>query len=199
MSRRKHAFRWFWAWEDAAEERWLEEMELKGWHLVSGPLPTYCFEEGAPARVRYALDYRTDRANSLELGEYLKLCSDAGWERVMEYSGWQYFRTTSADAPDLYTDSASRIAKYERLLKFLALIAMLTMCANLPWMMGPATIEPSRALFEALRCVVGLLCLLWVYVLVRLSLFVRKLKRDAGDAGTWPALGDARQGKAPKS
>ena len=48
MNKRKHVFRLFSAWNDAKEERWLEEMAQTGWHLVSGPI-VYCFEEGAPA------------------------------------------------------------------------------------------------------------------------------------------------------
>ena len=47
--------------------------------------------------------------------DYLKLFRDAGWERVLEVGGWQYFRTASKDAPEIYTDSYSRIAKYHRL------------------------------------------------------------------------------------
>jgi hypothetical protein len=194
MSKRKHVFRWFWAWNDDAEERWLEEMALSGWHLVSGPI-LYCFEEGAPGRVRYALDYRSERA---DLEEYVKLCSDAGWEKVFDFAGWQYFRTSSAAAPELYTDARSRIAKYQRLWGFAALIALTTLGANLPWMLGSPDIEPSRALFEALRCTVGVVGLLWVYILARLALFIRKLKREAGDADNWPGSGSARQGKASK-
>lgn len=175
MSKRKHVFRWFWAWNDDAEERWLEEMAASGWHLVSGPI-WYCFEQGAPAHVRYALDYPPQNA---ELQDYLKLCSDAGWERVLQFSGWQYFRTSSLDAPDLYTDANSRIAKYNRLLSILVLLAITTLCGNLPWMLGPSNIEPSQALFEALRMTMVIVGVLWVYVLVRLSLFIRKLKREA--------------------
>lgn len=31
--------RWFSAWNDRREERWLEEMAREGWHLRSGPFP----------------------------------------------------------------------------------------------------------------------------------------------------------------
>ena len=176
MSTRKHVFRLFSAWNDYAEARWLEQMAQSGWHLVSGPI-LYCFEKGAPARVRYALDYRSE---SSELPEYLKLCSDAGWERVMEVAGWQYFRTASADAPEIYTDSSSRIAKYRRLWTVAILLATTTMGANIPWLLSSSAGPRDWALIAALRWLVALIGIAWVYVFVRLAIFIRKQEREAG-------------------
>jgi hypothetical protein len=97
MSKRKCVFRLFSAWNDAKEERWLEEMAQAGWHLVSDPV-VYCFKEGVPAQMRYRLDYRSERSG---LDEYLRLCKDSGWERVFSFAGWQYFRTASDTAPEI--------------------------------------------------------------------------------------------------
>lgn len=57
MNKRKHVFRLFFAWNDAKEERWLQEMAQTGWHLVCGPI-VYCFEQWVPAQMRYRLDSR---------------------------------------------------------------------------------------------------------------------------------------------
>jgi len=131
MSERKCVFRLYTAWNDDKEERWLEEMARSGWHLVSGPFP-YTFERGAPAEIRYRLDYPPQDSN---LPEYLRLCHDAGWERVCESAGWQYFRTASAEAPEIYTDNASRIGKYRRQMVICLFLAITTTLPNIPGML----------------------------------------------------------------
>ncbi len=35
MAERVIEHKWFWAWQDDKEERWLEEMSERGLHLVS--------------------------------------------------------------------------------------------------------------------------------------------------------------------
>jgi hypothetical protein len=174
MSKRKHVFKWFSAWNDNREELWLEQMAGSGWHLISGPI-VYCFEQGAPAQVRYRLDYRSNAAG---LDEYVNLCRDAGWERVFQFAGWQYFRTASPDAPEIYTDSSSRIAKYERLWVVAVLLSITTMAGNIAMAISPATGLHSSAFFGAYRWFIAALCVVWVYALARLAIHIRNLKRN---------------------
>jgi len=182
MSKQRRAWRWFSAWNDDKEEHWLEKMAQEGWHLVSGPFP-YCFEQGAPANVRYRLDYRSSDKG---LEEYLSLCSDAGWERVCQFSGWHYFRTARADAPEIYTDLESRIAKYRRLLGVAALLAVTTMAANYSVLSDSG----HDRVVLVIRWVVVVLAVLWVYILSRLALHIRGLKRRS--SGCWPPSQPAR-------
>ncbi|MBC7686448.1 MAG: DUF2812 domain-containing protein [Bdellovibrionales bacterium] len=48
---------------------------------------------------------------------------EAGWEMVGEILGWHYWRKTVANgkAEEIFTDKASKIEKYRRLLTMLAL------------------------------------------------------------------------------
>jgi len=163
----------FFAWNDAKEERWLEEMAQAGWHLVSGPI-VYCFELGAPAQMRYRLDYRTESSG---LDEYLKLCKDSGWERVFSFAGWQYFRTASATVPEIYTDAASRIAKYRRLLNTSVLLAVTSMAANIVLVIDSFRdrSDPVEIIF---RWVVAALALAWIYTLGRLFIHIGVQKRS---------------------
>ena len=174
MKERKRVFRWFWAWNDEKEERWLEQMALSGWHLVSGPV-IYTFEQNAPARVRYRLDYQPKKKN---LDEYLRLCRDSGWERVLEFAGWQYLRTASPDAPEIYTDMDSRIAMHRRLLTVCVVLAVLAVVTNLNTLLGgPGHPESRSFFFVGLRWMVVAIICLWAYILGRMLLHIRSLKR----------------------
>lgn len=175
MSEFKRVFRLYWAWEDEKEERWLEQMASQGWHLVSGPL-LYKFARGVPAQVRYRLDYPPQDQN---LQEYLRLCSDAGWERAMEFSGWQYFRTASPTAPEIYTDKVSRIAKYRRLLSLSLLLSCTTM---FPVYLSVINYSPGplahNILLWAVRCMCASLSAIWIYIVVRLWIHIQHLTRQ---------------------
>ena len=53
-------FRLFWAWQDEAEENWLEKMSQKGYHFSSvSPPGFYTFSAAEPKNYIYRLDYQT--------------------------------------------------------------------------------------------------------------------------------------------
>ena len=109
--------KWFWPWQDENEEAWLRNMSKKGWHLFSLGLPCiYKFRAGEPRDYVYRLDYQTFRKKDKQ--EYQQLFHDAGWEHVGEVSASQYFRKEAqeGEAPEIFTDVESKIAKYKRVL-----------------------------------------------------------------------------------
>ncbi len=176
MSKRKKVYRWYWAWNDKKEESWLEEMARSGWHLVGGPFP-YIFEEGAPAETRYRLDYPPQNT---DLTEYLRLCRDAGWERVFQFSGWQYFRSISQEAPEIYTVVASRITMFRRLLGVCVVLFLCTMTGNIFALFDNTTGSHARIMVrEMFRWIVVGLLGIWVYIFARLWLHIDKLKRSS--------------------
>jgi hypothetical protein len=110
--------KWFWTWEDDKEETWLAQMAQQGLHLVRpGLFGQYTFSACEPRTVVYRLDFvqsnKKDEA-------YFQLFRDAGWEHVGEMMGWQYWRKEIVDSkvPEIFTDKASKIQKYQRLLAF---------------------------------------------------------------------------------
>lgn len=161
--------RWFWAWDAAKEERWLESMAREGWHLVSGGI-VFRFVKGAPAEVRYRLDWRT--GTNAALKEYFDLCRDAGWQRVCSFGSWYYFRATDPSAPELYTDRESLAGRDKRLIALLAILAI-------PQALSLST---ARPLWDGLpshapwlhAAVLALL----LYAIVRLALHIRRLRQD---------------------
>lgn len=113
--------KWFWAWQDDREEAWLSEMARQGLHLrQASPFGQYTFVSGPPRAMAYRLDFITQ---SKKNPDYFQLFQDAGWEHVGEMSGWQYWRKEIVDGrvPEIFTDNASKVQKYQRLLGFLVI------------------------------------------------------------------------------
>lgn len=137
--------RWFWSWNDIAEEKWLQDMSTQGLHLKEIENPCfYVFEKGDPQNYVYKLDYRLNSAMFSHVGwfaladksspqksdeqEYFQLFKDAGWKYVGEGKSWQYFRQSEREGQnqELYTDQSSKQVKYRRQVFFqLAIIAMI--------------------------------------------------------------------------
>ena len=173
MSEEKRVVRMFFAWEDDREERWLEQMAAAGWHLVKGGI-VFRFRRGEPAAVRYRLDYR--ERFKLDRDEYYGLFRDAGWEPVGDFFNWHYFRSpAAAQAPEIYSDTASRVDKYRRLLWLMLMVAVMNVpnAVNLLLLL-PLSGKPWRWL--------GLLnlaaAMLVGYGALRLALTIRRLKRQ---------------------
>lgn len=108
-------FKWFWAWQDDKQEAWLEAMSREGLHLQSfKAFGRYVFEQGAPRKYIYRMDF--DRTSGKD-SDYFHLIQEAGWERIIEVAGWQYWRKEACEGktPELFTDTESKIRKYQRL------------------------------------------------------------------------------------
>lgn len=118
--------RWFWPWQDAKEEGWLESMSQAGWHLKSVGLPcVYLFGRGEPSNYTYRLDYMP--ADKAKFTEYLQIFQDAGWEYIGEMSNWRYWRkqVSEGETAEIFTDTESKIRKYQRLLAYLGFFLVL--------------------------------------------------------------------------
>ena len=165
-------FKWFWAWQDEAEEEWLREMSNKGWHLKQIGFPTiYTLESGEPVDYVYRLDYRSYW--KMEKEDYLQLFRDSGWEYVEEMAGWHYFRqrARSGEELEIYTDAESKIGKYQRLLAFLGILM-------LPLMFGIINLNKAPYNWiEVIQVFNAALFVLYVYAIIRILLRIRELKR----------------------
>jgi hypothetical protein len=116
--------KWFWPWQDAREEAWLEEMSKQGLHLKQPHIwGEYEFIKSLPKSYLYRLDFR-DSMKQKDKDAYVRLFTDLGWEHIGEVNGWQYFRREAnpGDPQELYTDVDSKIQKYNRLLTWLGLM-----------------------------------------------------------------------------
>ena len=116
-------FKWFWADQDLEQEAWLREMARQGLHLQSvNMICRWTFVRSAPADIVYRIDFSDKGKDSA----HHRLFEDAGWELAAEVTGWQYWRRQVVDntAPEIFTDSESKTAKYRRVLAMLAAAIM---------------------------------------------------------------------------
>ena len=169
-------FKWFWAWQDEAEENWLQKMSQEGYHLSSvGPPGFYTFSLVEPRNYVYRLDYQW--FHKKDKAEYLQLFQDTGWEHIGEMSAWQYFRkeVKSTETNEIFTDVESKIAKYKRVLAYLGFFYFILMML----------IVTQRTLNEEAypwwgsipQFIIFIVLLLFTYALIKLSIRIRQLRK----------------------
>jgi len=129
MNEIKKQFKFFWPWQDQAQEKWLEEQSQSGYHLKepNNLMGVYTFERGDPESYTYRLDFQSDLNRDKDA--YFTLFEDAGWEYLGE-SSWQYFRKPyqAGTSNEIFSDNQSKIKKYERLVLYLSsFLAILTL------------------------------------------------------------------------
>ena len=114
-------YKFWWPWQDLAEQAWLEQQAQRGLHLQAvGLLGGYRFARGEPGSAVYRIDVEFGAHQD----HYRQLYTDAGWEHVASYLGWQYWRTprpADGTAAEIFTDNASKRAKFKRILWYLGL------------------------------------------------------------------------------
>jgi hypothetical protein len=109
-------FKWFWGWQDDKQESWLEKMSQNGLHLRDiKAFGRYVFEIDSTKSYIYRMDF--DRTSGKD-SDYFRLIEEAGWERVVQVLGWQYWRkdASQGQTAEIFTDNQSKIKKYNRFL-----------------------------------------------------------------------------------
>ncbi len=132
METRKQ-FKYFTIFNHKKEEDYLRDMHRQGWKLVrvSG-LGVYHFQRCEPEDVIYQLDYNPQSKDSRDA--YLLIFSDCGWEYILDYVGYSYFRKPSSEMngeENIFNDADSRTAMMERVYKGRLLPLLVLFCAVL--------------------------------------------------------------------
>lgn len=102
--------------EFAEEEKWLEEQHKSGWRFIKTNGNKYQFERCGVDEWIYQLDFKE---NGVAEEDYIQMFMDCGWEYVLQYDKWCYFRRKKEDGVDLsiFSDKFSKIDMYTRILK----------------------------------------------------------------------------------
>lgn len=109
--------KWFWAWDFEKEEKWLNEMSVKGLQLVSVGLCKYVFEEGIRGEYAYRLELLKELPSNPESASYIRFLEETGIEYIGSLLRWAYFRKKAADgAFEIYSDIDSKIKHYKRIM-----------------------------------------------------------------------------------
>lgn len=110
VKEKKTEFRWFTIVEYEKEQEYLRRMHQKGWKFARVTFPGfYHFEKCEPEDVVYQLDYNQEGIAHKE--EYVQMFNDYGWEYLMDYVGYSYFRKTVSELGEeegIFCDDSSR-------------------------------------------------------------------------------------------
>jgi len=176
----KTVFRMLWAWNDEKEERWLAEQERSGWHLKTVRGFGYSFERAPASEVVYRLDFQSGPRESRK--EYLALFQDSGWEHVGARGNWHYFRKgmTNGKAPEIFTDPASRVAKYQRAMAALGVMLALLVVVIAPKWPVPGAGDhwrPVDKVYATAFCLKFVVIAFFFYAIARLSMVISRLNK----------------------
>lgn len=163
-------FKTFFVWQHEEEEKWLREMSLKGYELVSARLFIFTFRVCEPKDVVYKLDYR--RLSRYEEDNYLTIFAESGWEHVTGCMNWFYFKNEnySDDKMEIFNDEESKAEMVRRVQKLIGLVTVSELCM-LASIIRTAEESPALATFW------GLLMILLTYGNIKMFLKHRALRK----------------------
>lgn len=119
---KKVIHKWIWAWNFDKEEKWLNEMAVKGLCLSGVSLGRYEFEECLPGEYSIRLELLEHRPNHAQSERYITFIEETGAQHVGSLMRWVYFKKKTADGPfDLFSDNSSRISHLNRILLILSI------------------------------------------------------------------------------
>ena len=115
----KKEIRYFSIFQYEKEEAYLRDRHKAGWRFVKVTgLGVYHFERCEPEDVVYQLDYNQE--GSAHKDDYVRLFADCGWEYLMEYAGYSYFRKPASEMngeEGIFCDEESKLRMMERVLR----------------------------------------------------------------------------------
>ncbi len=119
MKERKTIWKWFWVWDFEKEERWLNEMAMSGWALVSVGFANYTFEACEPGEYIIRLEMHDHDS------AYISFMEETGAEYVGRMVKWIYFRRNSDLGPfDIFSDIDSKVDHLKKLHRMTMLIGI---------------------------------------------------------------------------
>ena len=115
----KKEFRYFNIMEYEKEALYLQERHKQGWKFVKVTgLGVYHFVKCEPENVVYQLDYNQEGISAKQ--EYVQMFNDCGWEYLMDFMGYSYFRKPASEMKEnesIFCDDDSRLEMMNRVFK----------------------------------------------------------------------------------
>lgn len=107
---------WKLFWDYELEEKWLNEMSVKGLHMIYYSMGQYIFEEDSQKRYQYKIELLKERVSNPASQVYIDFLCENDIEKVSSYMRWVYLRKdTKLGEFNLYSDKASKIGHYTRI------------------------------------------------------------------------------------
>lgn len=158
------------------EEKWLNKMSTKGYHLRSYGFMSYHFEEEHNTQYIYRIELLNQLPSHPESMDYLSFLEDTGVEVVSSYFRWVYLRKPASEGPfELHTDYASAIAHHKRILTFQGAILLLEIGPFLNTLFNPYMFGTARVFMLPMF---GALCLILGTLVTNELRILRHLKKE---------------------
>lgn len=117
MSDKKKEVRWFSIMDYEKEADYLSKRHQEGWEFQHVTFPgIYTFKKCEPEKVVYQLDYNQEGMKNQN--EYVQMFEDCGWEYLMNFNGYCYFRKPMAmmqQKEEIFCDDTSRLEMMQRI------------------------------------------------------------------------------------
>lgn len=175
----KRMYRIFTIADYKEEENFLRQQHQMGWKLIDVQfLCVYVFEKCEPEDYIYQLDFpdisRQDQQS------YLQMFKDCGWEYIMDFMDWSYFRKKANQDEDLtiFSDANSKIEFINRIMKRRMLpILIIFLCCICPQIINVFMIN-HHFIPRILSIVFISLFLLYVYLIGHCFFKLRQMKKN---------------------
>ena len=173
---RQTIHKWFWIWDFDKEEKWLNEMAVKGLSLVSVGFCNYEFEESMSGEYRVCLQLLEKRPHHPESKKYIEFLETTGAEHVGSFTRWAYFRKKAAEGDfELFSDNDSRIKYLSKVISFVSLITIANWIVGIFNVFIAASFSSPVNGFGMINLMIGLF---GIWGMVRLIRKRTKMKRE---------------------
>lgn len=173
---RHTTYKWFWAWDFEKEEKWLNEMSLKGLQLVAVGFCKYVFEEDIKGVYTYRLELLEELPSNTESIAYIRFLEETGVEYIAAVIRWAYFRKKVDDgAFEIYSDIESKINHYKRIRTLLIVVTPINLWSGFNNLNKFIELKTSAILGSSVSFIVTLLLGVGIF---KVSKQIRKLKKE---------------------
>lgn len=150
------------------EEQYLSEMHARGWELSHITFPGfYHFTRCTPEEVKYQLDFNQE--GTAHHAQYVQMFRDCGWEYLMDYVGFSYFRKPVRDMQgdeDIFCDDESRLDLMKRIFRGRMLpLLILFFCSVLPQLFMNTLVHSVGGSAQTV-IVILYFVIFWIYALI---------------------------------
>ena len=129
---RQTIHKFFFVWDFDKEEKWLNELAVKGLALVSVGFCKYEFEDCIPGEYKICIQLLDKLPKHPESRKYIEFMEETGAEHVGSFTRWVYFRKKAAEGDfQLFSDNTSKTKYITTMLSFVATIVILNLYIGL--------------------------------------------------------------------
>lgn len=158
-----------------AEKVWLNTMSQKGWALKQFFLGFYSFKACEPNKYHYQIDLLPYWSGNKK--DYAAFMKETGVEVISQWYRWVYIRKETKSGPfEMYTDTASKIAQYNRIKNFFKVgLIVESICLVIVLL---ETIFEGSEVYIYSDIALGVLLLVFFRVFLKTKLKVKHLKNE---------------------